>query len=234
MPPPTKHFAFDPPGHPAAVRPAAQYPLHPPRHPSGTFIPYSFHPSTHGGGRGNNFGRGIFQPNFACPVTNRLADNYATQRNAWAAPGTRGPGTEPAEQIGRLQETARPPFAQNLPTGAGTSGIYLRPCRPLADVAVAPALATVDAQTRLAGANMAIPPNITRGGPVTAPIVIGPYPGRPAMLVWHPAAPGHGGPAWVALPRDHERRKFVPRPVGDSVEGMLRRGSPLERGVRRP
>jgi hypothetical protein len=37
---------------------------------------------------------------------------------------------------------------------------------------------------------------------------------------------------WVALPRDPEKKRFVPRPVGDSVEAMVERGSPLERGQR--
>jgi hypothetical protein len=64
-------------------------------------------------------------------------------------------------------------------------------------------------------------------GPVSAPVVLGPLPGRPAVLVWHPPAPGRGG-VWAAMPRERERRRrIVPSPVGGGREGMRGRGSPL-------
>ncbi|KAH6847640.1 hypothetical protein B0I37DRAFT_431393 [Chaetomium sp. MPI-CAGE-AT-0009] len=62
--------------------------------------------------------------------------------------------------------------------------------------------------------------------PAAAPLVLGPLPGRPAILVWYNAVPGQKGPAWVALPRNW-RRRFVPRPVGNSAKAMRERGTGL-------
>lgn len=225
------HAAMAPPV--AAHHCVAQHPLlHLPTHPAGGGTPpisYSFIPPSRG--RGGHPAAGI----------NRGARNHQPLP-ALANPAVRAPTPVPG---GQRNPRGVPPGAHDSARGvargrarATHGGRGSGDRRRRAAHAPAPAPGTNRPPSQL----LLPPPFAAPCGPVTAPVVLGPYPpGRPAVLVWHPAVPGReGGNAWVAMPRDGgcdegmRRRKFVPRPVvGDSVDALVGRGSPLEMRLRK-